>query len=132
MIVICSFARALTNSMGSIAATTASNYGTRICIYTNGTKKLWDFDILLQIYKNGLKSNGRQTVSYDSQPKGIYKMARKIQIYNIKTISTSFGYDTAKFYDKHILFTVVCIFWPEFELRPRYFALHLMENWKVF
>ena len=27
-----------------------------------------------------------------------------------------------------ILLTVFCIFWPEFGLKPRYFALHVMEN----
>ena len=49
-------------------------------------------------------------------------------MYNIKTIFTSFGQNAAEFYDKHILLTALCIFWPEFWLKPRYFALHLTEN----
>ena len=57
-------------------------------------------------------------------------MARKILIYNTKTISTSFGHNTDDFY-YNILLTVVCIVWPEVWLKPRYFALHLMENRKV-
>ena len=47
-------------------------------------------------------------------------------------MSTSFGQNTSEFYDKHILLTVVCLFLPEFGLKPRYFALHLSENGKVF
>ena len=31
-----------------------------------------------------------------------------------------------------LLLTVLCIFWPRFELAPRYFALHLAENGIVF
>ena len=50
----------------------------------------------------------------------------------MKTIFTSFGHNTAEFYDKQILLTVICIFWPEFGLKPRYFVLHLTENGKVF
>ena len=30
--------------------------------------------------------------------------------------------------DKHVLLTVLCIFWSEFGLKPRYFALHLTEK----
>ena len=37
----------------------------------------------------------------------------------------SFGQNTAEFYDKHILLSI-------FGLKPRYFALHLMEKKKVF
>ena len=46
----------------------------------------------------------------------------------MKTISSSFGHNTAEFYDNHILLTVVCISMPELWLKPRYFALHLMEK----
>ena len=45
---------------------------------------------------------------------------------------TSFGQHTAESYDKHILLNVLCIFWPEFVMKPRYFALHLTENGKLF
>ena len=55
-------------------------------------------------------------------------MARKIYINNIKTIFTSLGDNTAEFYDKHTFLTMVGIFWPEFGLKPSYFALHLTEN----
>ena len=41
-------------------------------------------------------------------------MAQKILIYNIETISTSFGHNITEFYDKHVLLTMVCIFCPEF------------------
>ena len=58
-------------------------------------------------------------------------MARKILIYNIKTISTSFGQNTAEFYDKQTLLTLVSIFWPEFGLKPGYFAFHLTEKFLV-
>ena len=56
---------------------------------------------------------------------------KNISIYksSIKTIFTSFGQNTAEFYDKHILFNrVLCIFWSEFRLETRYFALHLTEK----
>ena len=46
----------------------------------------------------------------------------------MKTFSANFGPNTAEFYDKHILLTLVCIFWLEFGLKPQYFALHLTEN----
>ena len=52
--------------------------------------------------------------------------------FNIKTIFTSFCQNTAEFYDKHILLTVLCIFRTEIWLKPRYFALHLTENENVF
>ena len=42
----------------------------------------------------------------------LWKCAPKVFIYNIKTIFTILGQNTAKFYDKHILLTVLCIFWP--------------------
>ena len=51
-------------------------------------------------------------------------------MYNTKTISTSFIHNTAEFYDKHILLTVVCM--PEFGFKLHYFALHLTENGKGF
>ena len=40
---------------------------------------------------------------------------------------TSFGQNTAELYDKHIILyvTMICIFWPEFGLIQRYFALLL-------
>ena len=47
-------------------------------------------------------------------------------------IFTSFGQNIAEFYDKHILLTMLCIFWSEFVFEPGYFALHLTENGKVF
>ena len=53
-------------------------------------------------------------------------------MYNINTIVTTFGQNTAEFYNKHILLTVLCIFWRELGLNPRYFALHLTENGKDF
>ena len=49
-----------------------------------------------------------------------------------KNIFISFGQNTAELYDKHILLTVFCIFWPEFGLKPRYFVVHLTENGEVF
>ena len=45
----------------------------------------------------------------------------------MKTIFTSCQ-NTAKFYDKHIRLTVLFKSWPEFGLKPRYFALHLTEK----
>ena len=48
-----------------------------------------------------------------------------------KTIFTSFGQNTAGFCDKHILFSVLCIFWPDFGLKPRYFALHGKQKKKI-
>ena len=45
---------------------------------------------------------------------------------------TSFGQNTAEFYDEHILLTMLCIFLAEFVLKPRYFALYLTENGQVF
>ena len=62
----------------------------------------------MDTYKSSFK--GRRTVRQDRQPKGIDKMAQKIYIYNIKTISTDFGHNTAEVYYKHILLTMVCIF----------------------
>ena len=43
-----------------------------------------------------------------------------------KTMFTSFDQDTctATFYDNHILLTMICIFWPEFVLKPR-----LLPHW---
>ena len=41
---------------------------------------------------------------------------------------TSFGQKTTEFYDNHILLTMIFIFFPEFGLKPRYVALHLMGN----
>ena len=41
----------------------------------------------------------------------------------MKTIFTSFDQNTAEFYDNHILLTM---------LKPRYAALHVTENGKVF
>ena len=47
-----------------------------------------------------------------------------------KTPFTSFGQNIAiaEYYDKHILLTLLCKFWQEFELKSRYFALHLTEK----
>ena len=36
----------------------------------------------------------------------------------IKIIFTSFCQNTTELYDKHILLTMLCIFWPEFGLKP--------------
>ena len=58
--------------------------------------------------------------------------AWKILIYNIKTIFTSFGQNTAESYDNQILLTMVCIFWPEFGLKRHYFVLHCTSNGKGF
>ena len=66
-------------------------------------------------------------IRWERQSEGAWK----ILIYNMKTIFTSFGQNTVEFHDKHVLLTVLCIFWPEFGLKPRYFALHIMENGKV-
>ena len=49
-----------------------------------------------------------------------------------KTSFTSFAQNTAEFHDTHTRLTVLCIFLPEFGSKPRYFALHLTENVKVF
>ena len=49
-----------------------------------------------------------------------------------KNIFTSFDQYTAEFYDNLILLTVICIFWSEFDLKPRYFALHLTEKFLMF
>ena len=49
-----------------------------------------------------------------------------------KTIFKCFGQNTDEFYDKHIVLTMLSIFWPEFGLKSHYFALHLKENGKVF
>ena len=46
-------------------------------------------------------------------------------------IFASFGQNTAEFYDKHSFNHALYIFWPEFGLKPSYFALHLMKNGKV-
>ena len=46
-------------------------------------------------------------------------------MYNMKRIVNSFGQNTAEFYENHILLTMMCIFWSEFELKRRYFALLL-------
>ena len=48
------------------------------------------------------------------------------------TIFTSFGQNTVKLYNYHILLTMICIFWQEFGLKRRYFALLLTENGRVF
>ena len=57
------------------------------------------------------------------------KCARKISIYNIETIFTSFGQNTAEFfYDNHILLTMLCIFLREFGLKWRNLLLHPTEN----
>ena len=53
-------------------------------------------------------------------------------MYDIKTIFTSFDQNTAEFYYNHILLTMICIFWPEFGLKPRYVALHVTEMEKFF
>ena len=52
-------------------------------------------------------------------------------MYDIKTIFTSFDKNTAELYGKHILFTMICIFWKEFGLKPRYVALHVTVNGSV-
>ena len=39
-----------------------------------------------------------------------------------KTIFTSFGKNAAEFYDKHILLTLLRLFWPEYGLKPHYLA----------
>ena len=59
-------------------------------------------------------------------------MCKKNIVYDIITIYTNFGQNSAEFYKKYILSTVLCIFWPEFGSKPRDFALHLLENGKVF
>ena len=46
----------------------------------------------------------------------------------MKTIFIRFGQNTAEFYDKHIVLTMFCIFWPEFGLKARFIALHLTTN----
>ena len=51
---------------------------------------------------------------------------------HVKTIVTSFDLNTAELYDNNILLTMICIVLPEFELKARYFALHLTENAQVF
>ena len=45
------------------------------------------------------------------------------------TIMSSFDQNTAEFYDHQILLTAICIFWLNFRLKPRYFALHLTEKY---
>ena len=50
----------------------------------------------------------------------------------MKAIFTSFDQNNAKFYDNHTLLTMICIFLPEFGLKPLYFALHVTEYGKVF
>ena len=40
---------------------------------------------------------------------------------------TSFDQNTAECYDDQILLTMICIFWPKFELTQRYVALHVTE-----
>ena len=45
-----------------------------------------------------------------------------------KTIFPSFGQNTAEFYDKHVLLTVLCIFWQAFGLK--FFCIASNEKWK--
>ena len=63
--------------------------------------------------------------------KALKMCTKNINLQNIEKIFTSFGQNTAAFYDKHILITVLCIFWPESVLKPRYFTLYLTENGSV-
>ena len=51
-------------------------------------------------------------------------------MYNINTIFTNFGQNSAEFYDNHILLSMICIFCSEFGLKRCYFALLLTENGK--
>ena len=55
-------------------------------------------------------------------------MHQKYKFSIFKQFSQVFYQTTAEFYDNHILLTMICIFWPEFGLKPRYVALHLTEN----
>ena len=43
-----------------------------------------------------------------------------------------FDQNNVKFYDNNILLTVLCIFWPEFGLKPHNFSLRVMEDGKDF
>ena len=45
---------------------------------------------------------------------------------------TSFDQNTAEFYNYMILLTMICIFWPEFELEPHYFTLNITETEKFY
>ena len=61
-------------------------------------------------------------------------MCTEIYVFNlfsIKTMLTCFGQNTAESYDNYIFLTRIYIFWPEFGLKPRYFALHLTVNGNV-
>ena len=67
---------------------------------------------ILKIFKR------ERTVS----PKALKNVHRNYKIYDINTIFTSFDQNTAELYYNHILLTMICIFWLEFGLKPRYFA----------
>ena len=56
------------------------------------------------------------------------KVFENTNLQYIKTIFISFGQNTAEFYDKYSLLTVLYIFWPEFGLKPYDFALHLTDT----
>ena len=78
-----------------------------------------------------VKNNNNSTkedVRYNrtASPKALKICTENINLH-YKNNLTSFGQgqNTANFYDNHILLTMICIFWPEFGSKRRYFALLL-------
>ena len=83
----------------------------------------------MQYRTSDSKELGKIDCKLGSPTRRHLKCARKNIVYDLKTILTSFGQNTAEFYDiKAYSLTVLCISLPEFELKPRNVALHLTEN----
>ena len=71
---------------------------------------------------------GERTVS----PKALKMCTESMNLRYKKQFSLVFYKNAAEFYDNHIFITMICIFWPEFGLKPRYVALYVTENGNVF
>ena len=52
----------------------------------------------------------------DRQLEGVDKLHEKYNFTTLKKMFTCFGQNISEFYDKHILFTVLCLFWPDIGL----------------
>ena len=77
--------------------------------YTVRKKLMWASFVSAQSH------NQRRTAS---KPEGIGNKHGKYQFTLKKIFFTSFDQNTAKFY----VLTMICVFWPEFGLKPCYFA----------